>query len=192
MSVTSLPGRNAFFCLLTLALVWGACSDNDADPGSDAAGDAPVAMEGGGGSNDGGGGQLDTGGTKLDTGGTKLDTGGTVKLDTGGAASCTATICTSTTQCKSGEICLIPFWNHKKGLCTKKCSANGQCASAERAKCGLAQMCVSGSVTRGGTTTHWQACAYVCKDEFGKTYKCPTGTTCTVSNPNQSMCAAPP
>jgi uncharacterized protein with beta-barrel porin domain len=144
---------------------------------------------------DTGGGQLDTGGTKVDSGGTKVDSGGT-KVDSGGTkvdagTGYSVTICTSSAACKSGETCLIPFWDHTKGICTETCTSNTQCASAERAKYGLAQMCVSGSVTKGGTTTNWQACAYVCKDEFGKTYSCPSGTTCVVSNPNQSMCDPP-
>ena len=43
-------------------------------------------------------------------------------------------------------------------------------------------MCIGGSVTRvkdgKQETTSYQACGYICKDEFGNTYNCPANTTC--------------
>jgi len=109
------------------------------------------------------------------------------------------TVCADDDGCGADEICLIARWSDTKGICTEKCGGTGSnspCESAERETHGLSQMCIGGSVTRtnadGTTETRsYQACGYLCKDEFGETYNCPADTTCWDLNPNQAICLPP-
>ncbi|MCC6747631.1 MAG: hypothetical protein IT371_08240 [Deltaproteobacteria bacterium] len=202
------------------AWLFTACSDSG-QAGTDGAatgdGSAGPVVDGGGGSSDGppggsadgGGGPRDgaardgaardasgprpDGGVKPgDSGSGRKDTGGGGTKDSGNTTGYKVTFCNLGGACGADETCLVPGWDQKKGVCTKKCSGNPACASADRVKFGLSQMCVSGSVTRPGTgTTTYSACAYLCKDEFGKTYNCPSGTNCWAVNPMQSMCIPP-
>lgn len=113
-----------------------------------------------------------------------------------GTASFPITLCDDQTSCAPDETCLKVVWNQTRGICTKTClgtAQNGPCTSAERQAAGLSQMCVAGSVTKtdasGQTqTTNYKACALICRDEFGKSYGCPSGTHCWSLNPQHAMC----
>lgn len=200
-------------CLFAAALLWGACGDDsggsngaDGPSGSyDGGGGGYSDGGGGGGSDGGGGGSKDSGGggggKKDGGGGGGKDSGGGGGKDSGGGggsdgsgggtSNYQATVCKSSSTCGSGSTCVFANWKYTKGLCAKDCKTNTDCETADRKKYGLSQMCVSGSITKNGQTTTYKACAFICKDEFGKTYKCPKGTTCYMINTKQGMCVPP-